>query len=152
MRIPTLIAASLSLALAGACTPTPAPSDPPPAGASGDGAAAQRTWEAQRPTGYAYELEISCFCIHRGRYAVEVRDGTITSMRDAATGQPAAESRVEWIITVDRLFEVMRQASQAGTYTRVTYDRVLGYPAEAEIGTLANDAGTLYRITNLRAL
>jgi hypothetical protein len=152
MRIPALIAASLSLALAAACTPTPAPSDPPPVEANGDGAAAQRTWEAHRPAAYAYDLEISCFCIHRGRYAVEVRDGAITSVRDAATGQPAAESRAEWIITVDRLFEVIRQASQAGTPTRVQYHPQMGYPTEAEVGLLADDSGTLYRISNLRAL
>lgn len=29
---------------------------------------------------------------------------------------------------------------------------VLGYPTEAEIGLLANDSGTLYRIENLRPL
>jgi hypothetical protein len=146
-----LLAALLTLSATTACAPAAVPSDTPAAGA-GSAAAAQRTWEANRPAAYAYGLEISCFCIHRGQYAVEVRNGQITSVRDATTGQPAAASRVEWIITVDRLFEVIGQASQAGTPVRAEYHPQLGYPVEAEVGLLANDSGTLYRITNLRAL
>ncbi|HYW13742.1 MAG TPA: DUF6174 domain-containing protein [Longimicrobium sp.] len=152
MRLSSLLfAAVLTLSTAAACAPAAEPSDPPPAGA-GTAAAAQRTWEANRPAAYAYGLEISCFCIHRGQYAVEARNGQITSVRDAATGQPAEASRVEWIITVDRLFEVIGQASQAGTPVRAEYHPQLGYPVEAEVGMLADDSGTLYRITNLRAL
>lgn len=152
MRYSALIAAVLALSAA-ACAPAAPPTDtPPPAASSGDAAAAQRTWEAGRPAAYAYQLEISCFCIHRGTYAVEVRNGAITSVRDASTNAPAEASRVEWIVTVDRLFETIRQASQAGTPVRAAYDPRLGYPTEAEIGLLADDSGTLYRISNLRAL
>jgi hypothetical protein len=151
MRFYALIAAVLALSAA-ACAPAAAPSDAPPPATSGDAAAAQRTWESRRPSAYAYQVEISCFCIHRGQYAVEVRNGQIASVRDATTGAPAAEDRVQWILTVDRLFEVIGQASQAGTPVRAVYHPQLGYPVEAEIGMLANDSGTLYRITSLRAL
>lgn len=150
MRHPTLIAAALALSLAAACTPTPAPTDGPPVSAGA--AEAQRTWQTQRPAAYTYQYEVSCFCLHRGSYAVEVRNGRIASVRDAATGAPAEASRLEYIVTPDRLFEMIAEASRDGTYTRVEYDRQMGYPVEAEIGTLANDAGTLYRITDLRAL
>jgi hypothetical protein len=150
MRTSALITAVVVLSAAAACAPAATPSDAPPP-AAGDAAAAQRTWESRRPAAYAYDLEISCFCIHRGQYAVEVRNGAIASVRDA-TGGPASASRVEWIVTVDRLFEAMRQASQAGTPVRAVYHPELGFPTEAEIGMLANDSGTLYRITNLRAL
>lgn len=34
----------------------------------------------------------------------------------------------------------------------VPYYPDLGYPARAEVGLLANDSGTLYRITGLRPL
>lgn len=151
MRYSVLFAAVLALAAA-ACAPAVPPADPPPAAQSGDAAAAQRTWEAGRPAAYAYTLEISCFCLHRGQYALEVRNGQITSARDAATGAPAPEDRVQWLVTVDRLFAAIREASQAGTPVRAMYDAQLGHPVEAEIGLLANDSGTLYRITNLRAL
>lgn len=152
MRYATLLAAVFTLSAAGACAPAGVPADPPPAAGASAAADAQRAWEANRPAAYTYGLEITCFCIHRGQYAVEVRNGQIAAVRDAATGQPAAASRVEWIVTVDRLFEVIRQASQAGTPVRAEYHPRLGYPVEAEVGLLANDSGTLYRITDLRAL
>lgn len=153
MRFTALVAAVLLSAAA--CAPAAPPVDAPaelPATREGDIAAAQRRWEANRPAAYAYDLAISCFCIHRGEYALEVRDGRITSVRDRATGAAPAADRVEWMVTVDRLFEVMRQAAQAGTPVRAAYHPQLGYPTEAEVGMLANDSGTLYRIANLRAL
>lgn len=149
-----LALATTVLLSAAACAPAAPSSDAPSSETppAQDTPAAQARWEANRPAAYAYDLEISCFCIHRGQYAVEVRNGEITSVLDKASGAPAAESRVEWIVTVDRLFEVMRMASSAGTPVRAEYDARLGYPVEAEVGLLANDSGTLYRITNLRAL
>jgi hypothetical protein len=115
-------------------------------------AEARRAWEANGPGSYAYTLTIACMCIHRGSYAVEVRDGNVASVRDAASGQPSPESRVEWIVTVSRLLEMMAMANQAGTPVRATFDPRLGYPVEAEIGRLADDSGTLYRIESLRPL
>ena len=97
-------------------------------------------------------MEISCFCIHRGRYSVEVRDGQLAAVRDAQTGAPSPESRVEWLLTVDQLFERMSQAARLGTRVRAVYDPRLGYPSEAEIGLLANDSGTLFRMKGLRRL
>ncbi len=151
MRAAILFAAVLTLSAATACAPAAVPSDPPAAGA-GTVAAAQRTWEANRPAAYAYGLEVSCFCIHRGQYAVEVRNGQIASVRDATTGQSAAADRVQWLVTVDQLFARIREASQAGKPVRAEYHPQLGYPVEAEVGLLADDSGTLYRITDLRAL
>jgi len=152
MRYTTILfAALLTLSAATACAPAAVPSDPPAAGTS-SAAAAQRTWEANRPAAYAYGLEISCFCIHRGQYAVEVRNGQITSARDATTGQPAEADRVQWLVTVDQLFARIGESSREGKPVRAEYHPQLGYPVEAEVGLLADDSGTLYRITNLRAL
>lgn len=151
MRHPVLIAA-LALSALTACTPAAVPDEPSAPAASGSGTAAQAAWEARGPSAYAYQLEISCFCIHRGQYAIEVRDDRILSARNAATGAPPTENQLSWLLTVDRLLEAIRQASSIGTPVRATYDPSLGYPVEAEIGTLADDSGTLYRITNLRAL
>jgi Family of unknown function (DUF6174) len=148
MRFLALITATL-VAFA-ACTPSAPATDAPQGG--GSVAAAQATWEARRPAAYAYDLTIACMCIHRGEYRVEVRNGEITSVHDATTGAPSPESRVEWIVTVDRLFELMQQASAAGTPVRAVYHPQLGYPTEAEVGMLADDSGTLYTIQNLRAL
>lgn len=151
MRHPLLLAAALAFTAA-ACTPAAPPADSLPAAAPDVAGAARTAWEARGPAAYAYQLEIACMCIHRGQYAIEVRDGEITTARDAGTGAPTPDSRLEWLVTIDRLLEVIRQASSAGTQVRATYDPRLGYPVEAEIGALANDQGTLYRITNFRAL
>jgi hypothetical protein len=148
---------ALALLAAAACTPAipapegPAPVTPAPAQA-GDVAAARARWEARKPAAYAYDFSVSCFCIHRGEYAVEVRGGRITSLRAKDTGAAVPEDRARYILTVDQLFERIATASREGTPVRAAYDAVLGYPAEAEVGLLADDSGTLYRITNLRPL
>jgi hypothetical protein len=150
MRFSALITAALALSTLTACAPpAPAAGAPP---AAGNASAAQQTWEARRPAAYAYDMTIACMCIHRGEYAVEVRNDEITSVRDRTTGAPSPESRVSWILTVDRLFEAMRQASSIGTPVRAVYHPQLGYPTEVEIGMLADDSGTLYTIQNLRPL
>jgi len=150
---------ALVLLAAAACTPTvPAPESPAPAtpmpmpGQTGDLAAARARWQARKPASYAYSFSVTCFCIHRGEYAVEVRDGRITSLRTADTGAAVPEDRAQYILTVDALFDRIATASREGTPVRATYDAALGYPVEAEVGLLANDSGTLYRITSLRPL
>ena len=148
MRFTTLIAASLALVLGG-CAPAAAPSQAPPATEATE---AQHRWESRHIASYAYNLDITCFCIHRGTYAIEVRNGEITSVRNVATGAAPPAEQVEWMMTVDRLFATINDARQAGKPVRATYHPELGYPTEAEIGMLADDSGTLYRITNLRAL
>lgn len=167
-RIAALCTALLTLSACAPSKPVPPTTDQPappaeqPASPTADPPAtatpipglaeAKRTWEASGPASYRYTLEITCFCIHRGRYAVEVRDDQIAAVRDAESGQPSPDSRVEWIVTVDRLIQVMEMANQLGTPVRATFDARLGYPTEAEVGTLADDSGTLYRITDLAAL
>lgn len=157
-----LAATLLTLAACASSTPAPPPATEQPDAPAAESPAApatvlglaeaRRAWEANGPDAYAYTLTISCMCIHRGSYAVEARDGNVVSVRDPATGQPSPESRVEWIVTVDRLLDVMQMASGAGTPVRATFDPRLGYPIEAEVGLLADDSGTLYRIENLRPL
>lgn len=149
MRFSALIAAGV-LSISAACAPAAAGPGEAPAPASGSVATAQRTWEARRPAAYAYDLALSCFCIHRGEYTVEVRNGSVASVRERANGAAVDGSRL--IPTVDRLFEMIQEASRDGRPLRVEYDAQWGYPSEAEIGLLADDSGTLYTIQNLRAL
>jgi hypothetical protein len=154
-RLSRLLA--LALLAAAACNPavpaseSPAPQTPAPA-QPGDVAAARAKWDARKPAAYAYDFSVTCFCIHRGEYAVEVRGGRITSLRAKDTGAAVPEDRAMYVLTVDGLFDRLASASREGTPVRATYDAALGYPTEAEIGMLADDSGTLYRITNLRPL
>lgn len=162
-RISRVFAILLAAAAFAACAKSPDPaSEPAPGDAAGPAApaapadsgglaAARRAWEARKPAAYAYTIEISCFCIHRGVYAAEVRGGRVASVRTEA-GEGVPEDRLQYILTVDQLFQRIGEAAREGTPVRVVYDPSLGYPAEAEIGTLANDAGTLYRISGLRPL
>ncbi len=153
-RLSRLLA--LAFLAAAACTPAipapegPAPVTPAPA-QTGDVAAARARWEARKPAAYAYDFSVTCFCIHRGEYAVEVRGGRITSLR-TAEGAAVPEDRAAYILTIEQLFDRLTSASREGTPVRAAYDVALGYPTEAEIGMLANDSGTLYRVTHLRPL
>jgi hypothetical protein len=148
---------ALAFLAAAACNPavpaseSPAPQAPAPA-QTGDVSAARARWDARKPAAYAYDFSVTCFCIHRGEYAVEVRGGRIASLRARDTGAAVPEDRAAYILTVDGLFDRMVAASREGTPVRATYDAALGYPTEAEIGMLADDSGTLYRIANLRPL
>jgi hypothetical protein len=137
------LAASLAL-LSGCATPAPSP--------GAELADPRGRWAAAGLSSYAYDLEVSCFCIHRGRYAVEVRSGEVASVRDAQSGDPSPHSRARWVVTVDQLFAAIAQAEAAGTPVRAEYHPALGHPTEAEVGLLADDSGTLYRIENLRPL
>lgn len=151
-RVPTRFAIFAALLVLAACHPVVPTGRPAVNPVAAELLSAQRAWASSGIRSYAYTVEISCFCIHRGRYDVEVRDGQLASVRDAQTGAPAPESRAEWILTVDQLFERMGQAVQIGTPVRAVYDARLGYPSEAEIGRLADDSATLFRIEGLRPL
>ena len=151
-----LLAASVALAACTAPAPPPGPGAEPVVGPvvelPSNLVAAMEAWEANGPASYAYTLEMSCFCLHRGRYALEVRDGTIVSVRDAETGAPSPADRREWMVTVPELLEGIATAVREGIPTRGVYDPRLGYPVEAEIGMLANDSGTLYLVSDFRVL
>ena len=139
------LALAAVLLLAGChAAPSPAPIT--------SGAAARTRWTAHRPAAYAYTLEISCMCLHRGRYQVEARDGRVVAARDAVTGLQAEEHRMLLIPSVEQLHARIQEAEQAGTPVRATYDATIGHPIEVEIGLLADDSGTLYRIEGLRLI
>src|SRR5687767_1849155 len=133
-RVP-LLAVALALSLL-ACTPRPAQP------AMGDAPSALARWELRRPAAYSYRLTISCLCIQRGEYRIEIRDGEMTSLVEP-TGMPVVDRRLECIPTVNELFGRMREAELQGTPVRAVYHAELGYPVEVEIGVLANDSGTL---------
>ena len=54
----------------------------------------------------------------------------------------------ESVFTIDQLFD----DADFGVPTSAVYDSVLGYPTRMEIGTIANDAGVLYYVTELRPI
>jgi hypothetical protein len=106
-------------------------------------------WLARRIDDYRFQLQISCFCgaeITRP-VVIEVRGGEITKVEDLATGKPVAD--VSAYPTITKLFDVAIDKRSAGGHVSVAYDRTLGIPVRLEVGTVANDAGILYFLSNL---
>jgi hypothetical protein len=94
-------------------------------------------WEAQGIDDYRFVLERVCFCLARGPVVIEVRDGKMVSIVDAATGEPVNEG---WALaeiygdvsTLDKLFDVI-DGARGAEILRVSYDAELGYPTEIYI-------------------
>jgi hypothetical protein len=124
--------------------------DPRPvAGVAGDVAQQRQLWERQGIDDYRVAYSRVCFCLQRGTVQLTVRDGRITDVRQVESGQPVPGEAVGEYPTVERLFDAIADAQARGDYTAVTYHPTLGYPVEAEIGTLANDAGTRHTLSGL---
>lgn len=118
-------------------------------GASGGESASRALWERQGIDDYSYTYTRVCFCPDRGPVRVTVRDGRVAGVERQASAERVAGDAPLEVLTVDELFDRIEEAQANGTYTRVEYHPSLGYPTSAEIGTLANDAGTQYQISDL---
>jgi hypothetical protein len=101
---------------------------------------------------YRFVLTRDCFCLGRGPVVVTVRDGRVAETRDPQTGQPVSTDQAIGVMTIDELFDRIAEAQANGEYTDVEYHPTLGYPTVAEIGTLANDAGTRYHVSDVTRL
>ena len=109
-------------------------------------------WLAQGIDDYRVQLHISCFCagdITRP-VLVEVRRGAVSKVWDLETAKPVTNLQADPSITT--LFDrAIAERSQGGNVS-VAYDGALGFPVRLEIGTIANDAGTLYFLGELTRL
>jgi hypothetical protein len=119
----------------------------------GDGSATElRTrWEQWRtvgPTSYGYELHRSCFCTIEWVTPawVEVRDGRVVGAFALSTRR---RLRLELFDSIDSLFADAIRMAESGGHVAVRYHPRLGYPASLEIGTVANDQGVLYAVSEL---
>jgi hypothetical protein len=125
----------------------------PLAGGTGGESASRQLWEQQGIDDYRYVYSVVCFCPERGPVQVTVRDGRVTEVQTTAASSARVSGTAQLqVLTVDELFDRIEEAQANGTYTKVEYHPRLGYPTSAEIGTLANDAGTQYLISNLTPL
>jgi hypothetical protein len=107
------------------------------------------SWVSHKIDDYRFQLQISCFCggqITRP-VVIEVRGGAIATVQDRETGNPVAD--VSAYPTITKLFDAAIAERSGGGYVSVAYDRMLGIPMRLEVGTLANDAGTLYLVSSL---
>jgi hypothetical protein len=120
----------------------------PLAGGGDDGSAARQLWNRQGIDDYRYVYSVVCFCPDRGPLRVIVRNGQVAQVE---TTDPNARvgQQLQVVLTVDDVFDRIEEARENGTFTEVEYHPTLGYPVSAEIGTLANDAGVRYLISDL---
>ncbi len=135
----------LALALSGCARPFLLPRDE-----EGEVAAQRHRWESQNLDDYRFTFAQTCFCAPLGAVVVEVRDDRVVAVKDAQTGSPVTGPSSLGIPTIDELFDYIAEAADEGTYLDVKYQSSMGYPTEAEIGTLANDAGVRYSVGNVQ--
>ena len=109
-------------------------------------------WVARGIDDYRVDMQIVCFCAGdiRRPAVVEVRDGAVVGVLDRETGKPLQDA--ERFPSITKLFDEAIAMAGGGGHVSVAWDRALDYPARIEIGTLANDAGTQYELSNLRRL
>jgi hypothetical protein len=160
-----IVALSIAAAFTGAC----ANSDTTPSGlgttqlsVSGDtivgtGELAElqqrrAAWIARGIDDYRIQLQIVCFCAGDIRRPVllEVRGGEVSKVWDMETARPV--TALSSYPSVTKLFDLAIAERSGGGYVSVVYDKALGIPTRIEIGTLANDAGTMYVLGELQPL
>jgi hypothetical protein len=110
-------------------------------------------WVARGINDYQVQLRIVCFCAGDITRPVllEVRGGAVAKVWDLETTHPVATLSSYPPIT--KLFDMaVAERSREGGYVSVAYDATYGFPARIEIGTLANDAGTMYTLGGFRPL
>ena len=126
--------------------------DPQPVeGVAGNTAQYRAMWQAQDIDDYRFTYSRVCFCIQRGTVRVTVRGGQVTDVRQES-GQPVPRESWAEYPTIDALFGYIAEAQARNDYTAIKFHPTLGYPVEAEIGTLANDAGTRHILSGLTRL
>lgn len=124
--------------------------DPQPVeGVAGNAAQQRQVWTGQGIDDYRFAYSRLCFCLQRGTVQVTVRDGRITDVRQVESGQPVPRDSWGEFPTVDQLFDDIATAQSRDEYTALKFHPTLGYPVEAEIGTLANDAGVRHMLSGL---
>jgi hypothetical protein len=93
-------------------------------------------WNQQNLSNYRYTLTNSCFCISeaRGPVVIEVRNGKMTSITNAATNQPANPELFQKYDTIPKLFDLIGDAiaKEVDSLT-VEYNPTLGYPTQINI-------------------
>ena len=110
-------------------------------------------WVARGINDYQVQLQIVCFCGDEITRPVllEVRGGAIAKVWDLETAR--AVTILSSYPTITKLFDMaIAERSREGGYVSVAYDTTYGFPARIEIGTLANDAGTMYTLGGFRPL
>ena len=96
----------------------------------------RQLWRNQNLSSYRYTLRISCFCGPdvTQPVVVEVRNGRVTSITAANTGNPVNPEYFKQYNSVPKLFNLIQNAiAQDVNRLSVTYHPTLGYPTQINI-------------------
>ena len=109
-------------------------------------------WVAQGINDYRVQLQIVCFCAGdiRRPVLIEVRRGAVSKVWDLESAKPV--TNLEPYPTITQLYDRAVAQRSEGGHVSVAYDRTFGFPVRIEIGTIANDAGTVYMLGQLTKL
>lgn len=108
-------------------------------------------WSAAVVDDYDMEYKVRCLCPTKDRF-VMVREGRIervdykaivTSSHDY---DPFDYYHEDYVYTVERLFDIVRDAHQFAYAVNVTWDETLGFPAELRIDWNHNGLDDEYQI------
>ena len=142
-RSSALRAATLSLA----CVLTAAACTSPTDQAVGDLREQRERWEALGLARYAYDFRRVCFCGGPiGTLRVTVRDDTLVSVTDVATGRPPSNLPAGWAGTIDQIFdEILRDAKTAASVD-LSFDDRYHFPAHARVDRIKNAIDDEYEL------
>ena len=102
------------------------PDDPPESNIEGHKA----RFEARYGTSYSFSLTRGCFCINGGELLlVQVVDGQVTAAMRTSDHADLPADQLEWLETMDEIFDMIQQAEQSAHHLEVTWSD-FGYPAE----------------------
>lgn len=106
-------------------------------------------WRELGVTRYAFVLARDCFCVPEVRQpaVVEVRDGAVVRVTAQADGRVLDAGQ---FLTIDQIFERAIEAATQGETIALEHDARYAYPTTLTVGSLAADAGVVYRVSGVR--
>ena len=122
----------------------------------------ERLWKEQGPKSYDFTLERQAFAPEdwRGPVNIEVRNGTVVSVKYTSSGEAVTGGKFDNADTIEELFTMLKDAytgkgdfgQKADTIT-VTYDVQTGYPATffIDVSQTMADEEQGYTVTKLVA-
>lgn len=96
-------------------------------------------WNASGIEDYRFRYARLCFCIGDSPVIIEVGADTIVSVTEADTGDPVDPQYMDIYLTIDGVFEVIRDAIERDAFSlSVAYHETLGYPTQVAIDYIEN--------------
>jgi hypothetical protein len=110
-------------------------------------------WDQKGSDDYTVESRISCFCSPHLNYLTRltVRGGVVVQAEPVSPLPHGVEPLLQGWVTVDELFDRVRDDHDFVRDVSVRFDRTLGYPLQVSITCHSNvtDCGVTYTMQNL---